>query len=713
MTLAHTPARTPRRTSRPSRAIAAAVALLVTAALALGGALPATAAENADELGVVIDQVGSGESAPAGVVAAIERADAQGAGGQGPDATVGIERDATSMWSIRREGLGAFAWGFTPSSTVTVSLNGAVAGQVTADDDGEVRFTFTAQLAAGTYTLQLASGSNTGAVTFRIVADSAFYSASWIASFDPGMSASRDVVSLAELAATPVDIDGWDFPDSFSDMGPTSVDLLLDGTAVDTLFTDTLGDVEAQLAGPLTVGTHQVTLTSPIGSASVTLVVVPNTQGTKPRAGEHRGSTLQTHAGSSEQDDPKTRPFSFTVDGSGRLTGLTGEYWWYCRGGHGSGFDDWSTSEFPATPITVDRPFEIHWSDISMNYIIVGIVRADGSASGTLYASLGVCGSTVQTFTTQLTGTTPQPPTDLPTPQRLSGDNRYATSVEISQSAFPGRAPVVYLASGTSFPDGLSAGPAAAHQGGPVLLTPRSAVPQVVLDEIRRLNPARVVIVGGTPSVSAHVASQVAGLPGKPAVTRLGGADRFATSRLVAAHAFPDGAPAAFVATGLKFPDALTAGPAAALRDGPVLLVHGSQATLDAATRATLRDLEVDWVGIAGDTNSVTAGIATGIDAVVPSVQRFAGANRYATAALIAGQFSSADSVLVASGLGFADALPGAAAAGAAGAPMLLSSNRCVPDVSITAMQRLQPDAVVLLGGTPTLSAAVASYTRC
>src|SRR5580704_6007818 len=52
---------------------------------------------------------------------------------------------------------------------------------------------------------------------------------------------------------------------------------------------------------------------------------------------------------------------------------------------------------------------------------------------------------------------------------------------------------------------------------------------------------------------------------------RLAGADRFATAAAVSQATYPDGAPIAYVATGLDFPDALAAA-AAAGGHGPVLL---------------------------------------------------------------------------------------------------------------------------------------------
>lgn len=304
------------------------------------------------------------------------------------------------------------------------------------------------------------------------------------------------------------------------------------------------------------------------------------------------------------------------------------------------------------------------------------------------------------------------PTEPLPTAQRIAGADRYSTAVEISRRAFPSRAPVVYLASGESFPDGLAAGPAAAAQGGPVLLTTRASAPRVVLDEIDRLRPERVVIVGAEPSVSAEVETTVRQLPTAPEVVRLGGTDRFHTSRLIAEYAF-ESATDALVATGLKFPDALAAGPLAARRGGPVLLVNGGSGTLDTETRETLERLGVGWVGVVGDASSVSAGIASGLGSAGIDVDRYAGADRFATAAQLAREFGVVETAYLASGTGFPDALAGAAAAGATGAPLLLSRHGCMPAATRSALIRAEPDDVLVLGGLPTLSQAAAAYTRC
>jgi putative cell wall-binding protein len=87
---------------------------------------------------------------------------------------------------------------------------------------------------------------------------------------------------------------------------------------------------------------------------------------------------------------------------------------------------------------------------------------------------------------------------------RLWGSDRYATAVALSRSVYTS-ASTVYLATGLNFPDALAGAPL----GGPLLLVPGTSAPQGVLDEVRRLHPSRVVVLGGPTTVSDAVAAQV------------------------------------------------------------------------------------------------------------------------------------------------------------------------------------------------------------
>jgi putative cell wall-binding protein len=101
---------------------------------------------------------------------------------------------------------------------------------------------------------------------------------------------------------------------------------------------------------------------------------------------------------------------------------------------------------------------------------------------------------------------------DLAPTTRIAGANRYATAVAISNRAFPDGAGIVYLAVGTNFPDALAAAGPAGYNRAPVLLTPTAALPQEVIDEIQRLDPHAIVILGGTAAISANVQAQLEAL---------------------------------------------------------------------------------------------------------------------------------------------------------------------------------------------------------
>jgi putative cell wall-binding protein len=154
---------------------------------------------------------------------------------------------------------------------------------------------------------------------------------------------------------------------------------------------------------------------------------------------------------------------------------------------------------------------------------------------------------------------------------RLAGSDRFATSSAISAATFAPGVKVAYVANGLAFPDALSGAPAAGADDAPVLLISQTSVPGAVATELRRLRPARIVVLGGTGSVSDAVARQLDAFT-SGTVTRAAGSDRYGTSAAVPAATFDPGVPVVYVANGLNFPDGLSGAPAAGVGGGPVLL---------------------------------------------------------------------------------------------------------------------------------------------
>jgi len=87
------------------------------------------------------------------------------------------------------------------------------------------------------------------------------------------------------------------------------------------------------------------------------------------------------------------------------------------------------------------------------------------------------------------------------------------------------------------------------------------------------------------------------------------------------------------------------------------------------------------------------------------SFTRFAGNDRYDTAAKVAtGTFTKSDSVVIASGESYPDALAGSFAAGLASVPVLLVSRDDAPAPTLAALKTLGTTKAVIVGGTSAVS---------
>jgi putative cell wall-binding protein len=197
---------------------------------------------------------------------------------------------------------------------------------------------------------------------------------------------------------------------------------------------------------------------------------------------------------------------------------------------------------------------------------------------------------------------------------RWAGASRYETAARISAKSFATGVKVAYLATAETFPDALSGGAVAGRVGGPILLVEHGSVPGATAAELARLKPGRIVILGGTSVVSDAVRRAVDRYTAG-SVSRLAGADRFATSVQISRSAYGS-SDAVFIATGTKFPDGLAGGPVAALLPGPLLLVSPTQ--LPAVVKSELQRLGPDRVFVLGGTGVVSGNVVKAIDAALP-----------------------------------------------------------------------------------------------
>jgi len=159
------------------------------------------------------------------------------------------------------------------------------------------------------------------------------------------------------------------------------------------------------------------------------------------------------------------------------------------------------------------------------------------------------------------------------TSERVFGDDRYATSAEISKRGWPQGSSDAFIATGVVYADALAAGAAAGKLGIPVLLVPGTdpALPRSSSVELERLGAASLRIAGGDGSVSPRMRSEL--VAGGRSITQYAGIDRFETSAKIVEGVF-EGYADTYWANGSGFADALTGAAAAGSRGAALLLVE-------------------------------------------------------------------------------------------------------------------------------------------
>ncbi len=232
----------------------------------------------------------------------------------------------------------------------------------------------------------------------------------------------------------------------------------------------------------------------------------------------------------------------------------------------------------------------------------------------------------------------------------FTGSDRYETAIMISRRAYPTGAPAICLVKGDDFPDALAAAPLAKAYGGPVVITPSGGLTAAVTAELQRLKPKKVFFIGLPLSVRTQVE---AALPGAQIVTVVG-ADRYNTAVLLAEELRKKIGKVTMVvlASGDKFPDALSVAPLAAKNGWAILLTPQV---------GPLPTVAADEMGVLGATQALVVGTHVLPAAPVGPYTKLVGSDRYDTSAQIAAYAKSMGlsftHVALATGENYPDAL--------------------------------------------------------
>ncbi|HBF4286620.1 cell wall-binding protein Cwp10 [Clostridioides difficile] len=117
------------------------------------------------------------------------------------------------------------------------------------------------------------------------------------------------------------------------------------------------------------------------------------------------------------------------------------------------------------------------------------------------------------------------------TVKKLKGADRFETAIKISQSGWT-KSDTVVIVNGEdkSMVDGLTATPLASVKNSPILLSSNEKLPQKTVEELKRLNPSKVIVIGGNNSMPNSVVEAIKAVNSKISVQRIDGDTRYQTS---------------------------------------------------------------------------------------------------------------------------------------------------------------------------------------
>lgn len=275
---------------------------------------------------------------------------------------------------------------------------------------------------------------------------------------------------------------------------------------------------------------------------------------------------------------------------------------------------------------------------------------------------------------------------------RLSGKNRFEVAVNVAEKGWGGTgAETVIVANYNAFADALAAGPLSYYKNAPILLTHSDQLTPVSKNQVSKLKPAEVIVVGGPGSVSENVVNELKGM-GIQNVHRIGGINRFEVALNISKELPPSNT--AVIAYGLNFPDALAISPHASVKGYPILLTNTNQ--LPEATREALTIRNVQSTIVVGGEGSVGPSVFSSL----PQPKRIGGKDRYAVAANIIRDLNVTNNkTYVATGLTFADALTGSTLAAKEYSSIILTNGVKVPGDSLTIVKERNIQSFTILGG--------------
>lgn len=296
--------------------------------------------------------------------------------------------------------------------------------------------------------------------------------------------------------------------------------------------------------------------------------------------------------------------------------------------------------------------------------------------------------------------------------KRIFGEDRYKTSVNISNNFSNSLLNSVVVASGKDFPDALSGSVLSKKFSAPILLLGNTI--EESSDSIEYIKnhldkKGKIYLLGGQASLGDEFIGYFNTL-GYNDVIRLGGKSRFETNKAIVNYMDVKKGTPVILTNGYGFADALSVSSAAALNQYPIIMTDPSKLPEEAAD--TISNLQPEQLYIIGGQASIKDSVVNEVKNLVPTLKdnqliRISGNDRYETTLNICKYFNlDTDTAIIANGSNFPDALSGSALAAKLKAPIILTDGLDISNQK-SFIESKGYQNLILLGGLASIDLSV------
>lgn len=266
----------------------------------------------------------------------------------------------------------------------------------------------------------------------------------------------------------------------------------------------------------------------------------------------------------------------------------------------------------------------------------------------------------------------------------LAGNNRFETSVAVSSYGWSNGSDYAVIGRGDLPIDALTGSVLASGLDSPLLLTRNDRLTPAVKQDLKRLQPKQVYILGGEDAISPNIEKELKTLYNGIKVVRLEDNNRYGTAvrvaeQVVSRHAVKE----VFITTGDETSsDSLAIAPYAGEKNTPILLTNSNR--LSEVSEKFIKENGVTKVTIIGGPIAVSENVEKELGRLVGSknVERVSGDARFDTNLAIIEKYynlNQLSNIFVAQGIDIADSLSVSPLAAKKKSPLVLTLSNRVP----------------------------------